>query len=433
MVLFGKIKSIVAKKAVHETVFVASGSLVNGASLFVITLILARVLDQAVFGVFSLSILVLTTMGEISDFGLNTGFLRFAPYFISTEQTNSLKQLVKTVWGWRVGISATLTVGGIIFAYPIARYLFGQPSIFPYFAFASLGIGGVIMLGFLSTFLQSHKLFRFNATLQSLKGILRLAAVIILALLKVTNLYVYLAVYISIPWLLFLLNLRVLPENFRGVEVGSEIKSKLNRQLANFSFWITIASLTSIAAGKIDQVMVSHYLGLEEVAVYTVAWQFIQVFIVFANSISSVLIPRFSGLQSKEDLRAFFGRTILWLLAVTIGLAAIIYPSQFLISIFFGTRYASAIPVYLILAFGTLANIIVIPFSLAITTYNKTYIATLAGMFQLVLNVFLNLLFIPKFGVIGVAYTYLITNVVQLFWDVCWSFYLLKKKEFIVL
>jgi O-antigen/teichoic acid export membrane protein len=424
---------VVPKKVLRQTTLVATGSLVNGACLFLVNLVMARSLEQSVFGIFSLSVLVLTTMGELSDFGLNTGLLRFASYFISSNQIENLKQLVKTVWNWRVVISVILTCIGVIFAYPIAKYIFGQSEIFKYFAFASFGIGGVIMLGFLATFLQAKQLFTYNAAIQSLKGLLRLGAVALLAFFHVKNLYYYLAVYIAVPWFLYFTNTLVLPENFRKAQIDTETRNKLNKQLANFSFWLTIASLTSIVAGKIDQVMVSHYVGLDEVAIYAVAWQFIQVLMVLGNSISSVLVPRIGGVRNKEELLNLIKRVMIWLLCCVVLLAILIYPSQYLITFFFGANYAASTPIYLVLAYGTLAYIIIIPFSLSITVYNKTYIAALAGVFQLILNVVLNLLLIPRFGVMGVAYTFTITNVVQLLWDIGWSIYLLNKKELVVL
>src|SRR3990167_4124484 len=120
------IQSIFRKRALHQTAFVTVGSLINGVSLLVLNIVLARALSQEAFGIFALAVLALSTIAEISDFGLNLGLLRFAPYYIATNQTDKLKQLVKTIWRWRVALTWIFTVGGIILSYPVARYLFGQ-------------------------------------------------------------------------------------------------------------------------------------------------------------------------------------------------------------------------------------------------------------------------------------------------------------------
>lgn len=425
-----RIKLILGKKALHHTAFVTIGSLINGASLLVLNIVLARALSKESFGIFSLSVLALSSMAEISDFGLNLGLLRFAPYYIATDQTDKLKQLVKTIWRWRVTLTWALTVGGIVFSYPLAKYLFGQAKIASYLAYSFLGIGGVILLGFLATFLQSKQRFFYQASIQSLKGFLRLAIVVILAIFGVNNLFAYLSVYIFVPWILFLTNFGVFPEKFRQVQIDQEVKRNLHSQLAKFSFWLTISSFMGIAGGKLDQVMISHYLGLADVAVFTVAWQLIQVFPVLSGSIASVLMPKISRLKNKTELVAFVKRVFKWMLVGTIGIAFLIYPSQYLINFLFGQQYVAAMPVYLILAYSLLLNILAIPFSTTVVVFNRTHIMAVAAFFQAVLLIVCNLLFIPRYGIIGSAYTYIISQVAQFMWNLTLALYLLKKKDF---
>ena len=426
------IQSIFKKRALHQTAFVTVGSLINGVSLLVLNIVLARALSQEFFGIFSLSVLALSTMAEVSDFGLNLGLLRFAPYYIATNQTDKLKQLVKTIWRWRVMLTWVLTVGGIIFSYPLAKYLFGQAKIASYLAYSFLGIGGVILLGFLATYLQSRQRFFYQASVQSLKGFLRLVIVVILAIFGVKNLFAYLSVYIFVPWILFLINFGVFPKKFRQVQIDEGVKRNLHSQLAKFSFWLTISSLMGIVGGKIDQVMIGHYLGLVDVAVFTVAWQLIQVFPVLTGSITSVLMPRISAFRDKKDLTVFVKRVFKWVFVGAIVIAFLIYPSQYLINFLFGQKYAVAMPVYLILAYSLLLNILAIPFSMTIVVFNKTHIMTIATFINLVIFVAFNLVFIPRYGIMGAAYTYVISMLANFVWNTVWAIYLIKKKNFVV-
>lgn len=427
-----RIQSIFKKRALHQTAFVTIGSLVNGVSLLALNIVLARALSQELFGVFSLSVLALSTMAEISDLGLNAGLLRFAPYYIATNQVDKLKQLVKTIWRWRTILTWVLTVGGIVLSYPLAKYLFGQPKISPYLAYSFLGIGGVILLGFLATYLQSNQRFFYQASVQSLKGFLRLLIVVILVLAGVKNLFAYLSVYIFVPWVLFLANYRVFPDKFRKVEIDREVKRNLHSQLAKFSFWLTISSLVAIAGGKIDQIMISHYLGLEQVAIFTVAWQLIQVFPILYGSISSVLMPKISSLKNKTELISFVRRVFKWVFVGTVGIALLIYPSGYLINFLFGQKYVAAMPIYLILAYSMLLNVLAIPFSMAITIFNKTHLMAIGAFFQTALLIICNLIFIPRYGIMGVAYTYLVSLVANFAWNTVWAYYLIKKKDFVV-
>ncbi|MBI2037818.1 MAG: oligosaccharide flippase family protein [Candidatus Magasanikbacteria bacterium] len=432
MEIVSRLKLILQKKALHQTIFVYTGSMVNGLSLFALNIVLAKIFNQELFGIFSLSVLVLMTVAELSDFGLNMGLLRFGPYYIATDQPDKLKQLLKTIWRWRVSLSIILTVAGLVLAYPLARYLLGQVKLTPYLAFASLGIGGIILLGFLATYLQTKQRFFYHASLQSLKGFLRLVIVLILLFFGVKNLFAYLSVYILVPWVLFIANFKVFPEKFREVTVDASIKNKLHSQLARFSFWLTVSSFMSIFVSRIDQVMVSRLLGLVEVAIFTVAWQLIQFFPIVYSSITSVLMPKISSLTKKEDLVIFVKRSFKWVLVVVAGLGIIIYPSQYLIQFLFGDKYIASMPVYLILAYGYLLTVLAVPFSLVINVFNKTHWVAISGVAQILINLAANMVFIPMYGIMGAAYAFAMATIFTFLWNVALAIYFLTRKEFAV-
>lgn len=429
MAIFARIIGIIKKKAIKETAIVTIGSLINGASLFLLNIILARIIDKNSFGAFSLSLLALNTAGEISDFGLNSGLLRFAPYYISSNQREKLHQLIKTIWSWRVSLSAILTAGGIVFAYPISKYIFGQQLITQYLMFVSLGVGGVIMLGFTVTYLQASQKFFASAVTQSLKGLMRLVLFGIAAFSGLRSLYVFLGIYIVVPWVLYIFNFRYLPADFRKIIIDSEVKRQLHSQLAKFSFWLTMTSLIAILAGKLDQIMISHYLGLAEVAVFTVAWQLIQVFPVIYGAAISVLMPKMSGVQTKNDLIIFIKRISKYALMTAFIIGIFLYPSKFLILLLFGEKYREAMPLFLLLSYGMLFNIISIPFSIGVTLYNKTHLTTVSAVIQLILVLLCNFIFIPRYGIMGVGYTTVISLFTQFLWNVFFSLYLMKNHD----
>jgi O-antigen/teichoic acid export membrane protein len=424
------LKEFIRKESVRHTLFVYFGSLINGGSLFLLNIVLARILTKESFGIFSLSVLVLSTVAEMSDFGLNAGLLRFAPYYISTGQEDKLKQLLHTIWRWRVSLSLSLMAGSALLSGVLASGLFRQPEVTPYLAFTSLGIGGVILLGLLSTWLQAKQRFFYSASVQSLKGALRLVVVIILYLFHVTNLYIYLSVYLFVPWILFILNFGVFPKGFTRHKASEEVRGAVHSQLAKFSFWLTITSLTSILASKTDQIMISRYLGLEEVAVFTVAYQLIQFFPLIYNSISAVLTPKASSLRNKAELAVLVKKTLVWVGCVTLLIALFVYPSQYIIKLFFGMKYESAMPIYLILSYSLLLNILAIPFSLIINIYNKTHLSAISGVIQIILNIVGNMIFIPRYGIMGVPFTFAFSNVFQIAWNSSWAVYYLRNKDF---
>lgn len=421
-----------SKNFLKDVSLVYFGSMVNGVSLFLINLILARVLEKDWFAIFSLAILALSTAAEMSDFGLNGGLLRFAPAYLASGEENKLKQLVKTIWRWRLWLSIVLTVGGIILAYPISQYIFKQPALTNYFAFSFLGIGGVILLGFVSAYLQANQKFFQNSLIQVVKGLSRLILVLILIWLGVRNLYVFLGIYILIPWILFFFARGYLPKEFTKVVIEAEVKKSLNKQLAHFSFWLTIWSLSAIVSSRVDQVMLSYLLGLKDVALYAVAFQFVYLYSLAAQAISSVLLPKINQLQSKEEIVLFVKKVFHWLIPIIVLGLIVVYPSQYVIEWLFGQKYVAAMPIYLVLSWSMLFSLISIPLSLVITVYNKTQLVAFSGFLQLIINVGLNFLLIPKFGALGAAITFSLGIIFSLVYNIICSIYLFKKKKIVI-
>src|SRR3989344_2752253 len=394
--LINRAKNILAKKFVQDVILVYAGSFLNGISLFLINIILGRSLEKEWFAIFSLSILTISTVAEMSDFGLNGGLLRFAPFYIKSNQIDKLKQLIKTIWQWRIWLSAILTLGGIMLSWPIAKYIFNQPQISGYLAFSFLGVGGIVLLGFVSAYLQAKQDFFRNAIMQTLKGVARLILIIILLAFGINNIYALLSVYILIPWILFVANYNALPKGFYKIAIEKDVKRELHSQLAKFSFWLTIWSLSAILASRIDQIMLSNLLGLEKVAIYTIAFQFIYLYSMASQSITSVLMPKYNSLRSKAEIIALTKKLMKWLIPATLILFLVIPPSRYLITLVFGDKYIDSMPVYLVLSYSMALNLFNIPLSLILTTFNRTKLIAISGFIQLIINAGLNLLLIPK-------------------------------------
>lgn len=421
------------KASLHQVFFVYLGFLLNGTSLFLVNIFLGRILEKNLFGIFALSILVLSTVAEMSDFGLNGGLLRFAPYYIAQKEENKLKQLVKTIWQWRVWLSVILTCAGVVFSPFLAMYIFNNPEITKYLAFSFLGVGGVVLVGFTSTYLQARQKFLTNSLVQSLKGLLRLILVLVCYACGVQNVFIYLLIYIAVPWVLFLYSYKYLPNGFRVVEIEDETKRSMHAQLAKFSFWLTIWSLSAILASRIDQVMLSRLMGLDKVAVYAIAFQFVYIYSLILQSVTAVLMPKINGLQTKGELWLFSKRILLWIVPLILFLIPIIFISQYVVSYIFGAKYVESIPVYMVLSYSMLISLIGIPASLIITVFNKTKLVAYSGFLQLIVNLLLNIILIPRFGVMGAAYTFGLGVLVSLVYNLVCAIFLFKREKLSVI
>ena len=190
---------------------------------------------------------------------------------------------------------------------------------------------------------------------------------------------------------------------------------KLDRvkTLLNDSWPLIISSISIIAYMKIDQIMLGEMIGNDAVGIYAAAswisevWYFIPVAINVSLRPKLLKIRQVSQTRYIELLQKNFNLMI-WL-SVPIALV-ITFSSGFLMRLFFGDTYYGAAE---ILVVHIWAGVFVFLNNAVWNWYfaeNKQYIANIRIIIGLLLNVVLNYLLIPKYGVLGAAYATLISR-----------------------
>ncbi|MFT4712806.1 MAG: O-antigen/teichoic acid export membrane protein [Candidatus Azotimanducaceae bacterium] len=163
---------------------------------------------------------------------------------------------------------------------------------------------------------------------------------------------------------------------------------------------------------KIDQVMLMSFLGSEAVGQYAVAIRLSEVWYFFPIIITSSLFPAILAAREQSlphythQLSNIFS-LILWL-SITIGIG-ITFTSEWLVEILFGNSYAISAEILKIHIWGGIFIGIAHVTGKWFLSENLQKIAIINTSLGALINIFLNLLFIPKFGVIGAAYATLVS------------------------
>ncbi len=416
--MFVAMKEFLQRDVIRHTMIVYGGSFINSAALFLANVIVARLLSVESMGVFTIALLTLGAVTEMSDVGLNAGLTRFVPVFEVHQSRAKLQWLFHTVRRFRIWFSIGITSVGCIFSSAIAEHIFHRPEIASMLRISFLGVGGVILLGFAVTYLQASQRFVLSSTFNAVKGISRLLFVLALYVYGNTSVLVLLAGYILLPWALAVIAYSFIPQEVRKQIPSLDISEvqTLRSELFHFSSFMTLWSVVAIIASRVDQVMISRYMTLEDVALYGVAMQCTLGLSLLSQAITTVLAPRLHRLESFSDVQKLIRKTFLCLCPLLGVLFCIIYPTQWLLPIFFGESYRSAMHVYLWLMYSMAFTFISIPFYLLLTYFRKTHIIAYSALFQLALVIVLNTSLIPRFGLIGAGMTFaLVTFLVQLY------------------
>ncbi len=167
-----------------------------------------------------------------------------------------------------------------------------------------------------------------------------------------------------------------------------------------------LANLAQITIQRIDIVLVAIIRGPAEAAIYTAATRFLVVGQFANTALNQSAQPRFAELFAVDDRRganAIYRATTAWLIVLTwpLYLLAVIYGPEVL-SIF-GHSYRAGHLVMIILGLTMLVATACGQVDMVLITTGRSSWSLANGLTALVVNVGLDLLLIPRYGITGAA------------------------------
>lgn len=285
---------------------------------------------------------------------------------------------------------------------------------------SSIFIRCLIILYSLSFIVQSINVIYtfFSANVLSKKNVrAALIATIISSFLKI----IFIIFGVNIIWLVIIYLLDVVWHHV-GYFVaykryGLKIKNwKFNKNLAKkiigSSWFLMLSSASVFILMKIDQVMINYFMNEVSVGYYAAAVKFVEIWYFVPAIICSSLFPAIINAKNtnhlvyKKRLKALY--LLMIVIAVSIALPAT-FLSSWAINILFGSEYLLSVSVLQIYIWSGVGLFIGWVINQYLLSENKTKTIMLYNLFNMILNILLNLLLIPRIGLNGAALATLIS------------------------
>ncbi len=164
-----------------------------------------------------------------------------------------------------------------------------------------------------------------------------------------------------------------------------------------------LANILTFFNYKLDMFMINFFIGITAVGYYSLSVGLAEMIWIIPSSIAFVLFPKVSSLGKYEasELTATVCRHTFFLSLVLCVLAVLF--SKYAINIVYGGRFIpSYLPLLLMLP-GILANSVSKHLSAYLNGIGKVIYAPIKASVGLTLNIILNILLIPNFGISGAA------------------------------
>lgn len=351
-------------------------------------------------------VLGLTIMSFVTSFvllGINTGVGRFLPRYDNVADRRGV-----LVSGLSVGLGVGVAVGIALFvAAPwLARAVFDQPNLTTVFRIFAVVVplSNLMRISIGAVQGMQHSLPRVyieNVT-QPLTRVLGFAVVVFFGLGASGAAWAYLASY-AVAGLLgtvYLIGRTPLFNRGSGVNLKT-------RELFAFSLPLVFSGIISSVYQDIDTLLIGYFAISTDVGVYDVVYSLSKLLLVGLQAVGFIFMPVLSELHSEGDetgMRRLYQIVTKWLFSGTLPLFLVValFPTM-TIKVTFGPEYLQAANVLSILAVAFFTHAVLGPNNHVLTSIGKTRTILYDSIAAAILNLALNLILIPRYGLIGAA------------------------------
>lgn len=194
------------------------------------------------------------------------------------------------------------------------------------------------------------------------------------------------------------------------------------RQLLHDSWPLIFSGLVVMIYMRIDQIMIKEMLGESAVGIYSAAIRLSEAWYFIPMVITNSLFPAIVNAKNSSQKLYYIRLQRLYTLLVWMGIAVALpmtFLSEWLVTLLYGVAYKEAGQVLVIHIWTGIFVSLGVASGSWITSENMQRYAFYRTALGAIVNVLLNLILIPRFGVIGAALaTVIAQSIAALFFDV---------------
>jgi O-antigen/teichoic acid export membrane protein len=189
------------------------------------------------------------------------------------------------------------------------------------------------------------------------------------------------------------------------------------KNLMGFSMWIFLASSGSLVFSYADTLLISYFLGNAETGIYRTAFQLTSVAMFTTLALHTVLYPRISNWEAQKNMAAIENAlsrafTYSLFLAIPVCLGGWVL-GESLLYYLYGSSFVSGADALYLLLLVQVANVFMYLGTMSLNSLNRPRDAFLATAVASLLNIILDLILIPVFGISGAAAATLIAMILN--------------------
>ena len=364
--------------------------------------LLARSLSISNFGIHSALVSIMVLLATTGDFGISSALVYFIPKIKSKQKYSRF--LSMAFW---FQLSITLILGVIIMVLnkPL-RSLLVPDSTAIHFVWVALLILVSSVNGFVQAIIRAKRRFLIVTLMQFAESVGKL---LILTYLYLQHILTIETALIAAMFAIIVSITIGFSNEYKHIKLIFPLKQF--KELFKFAKWIGVQRIFTTISSRVDVILLTSLSTSFYAGIFSAASRITMLFVILAGSINNVISPRFSSFKSRFSVKDYLKKLFLLEtgLSFLMLLVAIFIPN--IISLVFGPKYQSAIPVFRFLSIAMIPYL----FTSTITNsliffFKETNFAMKVSAIQVFLIITLEVILIPHYHALAPAISLLVVN-----------------------
>jgi len=381
-------------------------------------------ISPEIYGLFSLAVMVSGWIIAFSSLGLLGGIVRYVSYYRGKNQINKINYLIKI--SLITSLISSILAGILLFflAEFIAIQIFNKPNLIIYLKGFSFAIPLTILSGIFLSIIQAFEKVKTYSFLRNvLDNTIKLSILLILIWIGFKTKAVIIS-YISGMFIILLISFYIckykITELFKKHSLDSKTKKQITKKLFSYSWPLIFTGLVAFIFSWLDLFAIGYFIeDVAQAGIYSAAVPLAALMAIAPGLFIQLFFPLITKEFAKKDnkvIKEMSKQIGKWIFIINLPFLILIllFPGA-IINLFFKPEYLAASQALRFLAIGMFFYSIFIVSENLLSMAGKSKIVLSNIIFASILNLILNFLLVPKYGINGAAFATMLTYIL-------WSF-----------
>ena len=401
------------KKIARGTTIVFLGTIVGMLFAFGGRVLVARFFSQTEYGIYSLAVIILNVAVVISTLGLELGSPRQIAYYRGKDDAAKVEGVISSSLQIAIIASILLAVALFFTSNVISAQIFHEPGLALPLKIFSIAIPFFVLIDILASLFRGFDEVKPKAYFQDIlrHGLfpVLLLPVILLGLSFTAGIHAFSASIVITAIALTVYTAKKAPFTMKRYRVAGPV----TKELLLFSLPLLGVAVLGLILTWTDTLMLGYFKSADVVGLYNGALPLARLIPITLAAMAFIYLPIASQLYSQNliaEMKRTYQVLTKWIFSLSLPLFLLLFLfPEAILSFFFGAGYAEAVLALRILALGLIFHTFLGANGYTLLVMGKTRLVMWANLLAASLNVALNIILIPPWGIAGAAIASLIS------------------------